>query len=48
MLNQVRSGSGICMASIHLNLKVVFILVELVTFKTGYLKKIDVVVSVLL
>ena len=36
------------MASIQLNLKVVVILVELVTFKTGYLKKNDVVVSVLL
>ena len=48
MLNQVRSGSGICMASIYLNLKVVFILVELVAFITVYLKKLDVVVSVLL
>ena len=36
------------MASIYLNLKVVFILVELVAFKTVYLKKLDVVVSVLL
>ena len=36
------------MASIYLNLKVVFILVELVGFKTVYLKKLDVVVSVLL
>ena len=36
------------MASIYLNLKVVFILVELVAFTTVYLKKLDVVVSVLL
>ena len=36
------------MASIYLNLKVVFILVELVAFKTVYLKKLDIVVSVLL
>ena len=35
------------MASIYLNLKVVFILVELVTFKTVYLKKLDVVFGVL-
>ena len=36
-----------CMASIYLNLKVVFILVELVTFKTVYLKTLDVVFGVL-
>ena len=47
MLNQVRSGSGISMASIYFNLKVVFILVESVSFKTVYLKKLDIVFSVL-
>lgn len=36
------------MASVYLNLKVVFILVESVSFKTAYLKKLDAVFSVLL
>ena len=35
-----------CMAAIYLNLKVVFIFVELVTLKTVYLKKFGVIFSV--